>query len=95
MDRGLSVAGLDFDLTRPILTGAVNKTVRAKRGAKSARVVFKVTAHDDRDGAVPVACSPRPGTLLRVGTTRVSCSAMATSANTTTASFTVTVRARR
>jgi hypothetical protein len=50
-----------FDLTRPTLTGATNKTVKARKGAKSARVVFRVTAQDDRDGAVPVSCSPARG----------------------------------
>ena len=40
----LTVPGLEFDLTRPTLAGATNKTVRARKGAKSARVAFKVTA---------------------------------------------------
>ena len=31
----------------PTLAGAANKTVRAKKGAKSARVAFRVTAQDD------------------------------------------------
>jgi hypothetical protein len=91
----LSVPGLDFDLTRPTLMGAGNKAVIAKKGAKTARVVFKVTAQDDRDGAVPVTCAPRSGTRFRVGRTRVTCSATDSSVNTATASFRVTVRAAR
>jgi hypothetical protein len=91
----LEVPGLEFDVTRPALTGATNKKVKAKKGAKSARVAFRVTAQDDRDGAVPVSCAPRPGFAFPVGRTRVSCSASDSSANTAKASFTVTVQRRR
>ena len=88
----LAVPGLDFDVTRPTLAGATNKTVRAPRGAKSARVAFRVTAHDDHDGALPVACKPRSGSRFKIGRTRVTCSSIDRSANTAKASFTVTVR---
>ncbi len=88
----LTVPGLDFDVTRPTLAGATNKTVRAKKGAKSAPVAFRVTAQDDRDGTLPVACSPRSGSRFRIGRTRVTCSSIDGSANTAKASFTVTVR---
>ena len=40
------------------------ETVKAKKGAKSARVVFTVTAQDDKDASVAVACFPRSGTSL-------------------------------
>lgn len=46
----LTVPGLEFDTTRPTLSNATRKTVRAKKGAKSASVVFRVTAQDDKDG---------------------------------------------
>ena len=88
----LAVAGLDFDVTRPTLAGATNKTVRARKGAKSARVAFRVTAQDERDGRLPVACLPRSGSRFRIGRTRVTCSSIDGSANTAKASFTVTVR---
>ena len=91
----LTVQGLDFDVTRPTITGAANKVVRAKRGAKTARVAFSVTAQDDRDGALPTSCTPRSGSTFKPGRTRVSCSATDTSANTATAVFTVTVRKAR
>ena len=87
----LSVPGLDFDVTAPVLTGAANKTVRAKKGAKSARVTFHVTAQDERDGALPVTCVPRSGSRYRIGRTRVACAATDGSANTQIARFTVTV----
>jgi hypothetical protein len=91
----LTVPGLDFDITRPTIVGAANRTVRAKRGTKRVRVVFRVTAADDRDGAVPTSCTPRSGSAFKIGRTRVSCSAVDSSANTASAAFTVTVRKRR
>lgn len=91
----LTVPGLEFDVTRPTIAGSANKVVRAKRGAKTARVVFRVTARDDRDGALATSCLPRSGSKFKLGRTRVSCSATDTSANTATAAFTVTVRKAR
>ncbi|MFN0153504.1 MAG: HYR domain-containing protein [Gaiella sp.] len=88
----LTVPGLDFDVTPPTLAGATNKTVRAKKGAKSARVVVGVTAQDDRDGTLPVSCSARSGSRFRIGRTPVTCSSTDGSANTAKATFTVTVR---
>src|SRR5262249_51632293 len=90
----LTAPGVEFDLTPPTLTGATNKTVKAKKGSKSARVAFRVTAQDDRDGALPVSCSSRSGFAFPIGKTRVACRASDKSANTTKASFTVTVKRR-
>ena len=87
--------GFEFDTTPPTLTGAMNKTVRARKRAKIARVTFRVTAQDDRDGARPVSCVPRSASRFRIGKTRVQCSAVDTSGNSATARFTVTVRATR
>jgi hypothetical protein len=91
----LTVPNLEFDLTRPTIAGAANKVVRAKRGAKTARVAFRVTAQDDRDGTLATRCTPRSGVRFKIGRTRVVCSATDSSANTATASFTVTVRRTR
>lgn len=91
----LAVPGLEFDLTPPTVNGAVAKTVRAPRGVKRVRVAYVVTALDDVDGAVPVSCQPRSGSRFRIGRTVVTCSAGDTSANTRTAKFSITVRARR
>lgn len=88
----LAVPGLDFDVTPPTLAGATNKTVRAKKGAKSARVAFRVTAQDDRDPSVTVTCTPKSGSRFKIGRTRVGCEATDTSANTATVTFTVTVK---
>jgi hypothetical protein len=91
----LVVPGLEFDVTRPTIAGATNKVVRAKRGAKTARVAFRVIAQDDRDGTLATRCAPRSGSRFKIGRTRVTCSAVDTSANTATAKFTVTVRKPR
>ena len=91
----LVVPGLEFDVTRPTLSGAVAKTVRARKGAKSMRVTYKVTAKDNVDGAVPASCHPRSGRRFKLGRTRVRCSATDSSGNVAEAAFTITVRPRR
>jgi hypothetical protein len=91
----LIVPGYPFDLTPPTIKGAKNRTVRVPHRAKRARIKYSVTAEDDVDSNVPVTCRPRSGSRFRVGRTRVTCSAMDTSANTSKATFTVTVRRRR
>lgn len=91
----LEVAGFEFDVTPPTLTGATSKTVRAPKRGKGVRVTYAVSARDDIDGAVPVSCSPRSGSRFSIGRTDVVCSAVDGSANTQTARFTITVKRRR
>jgi hypothetical protein len=91
----LEVPGLEFDVTPPTLSGAVNKTVRAPRRAKRVRATYVVSARDDVDGPIAVSCRPRSGSRFRIGHTVVTCSATDTSANTQTARFTITVKRRR
>jgi len=88
----LNVPGLEFDVTPPTLSGAVNKTVRARRGSKRARVTYRVTASDAVDGSVPVSCRPRSGSRFKIGRTFVKCSATDTSANAKAGRFRVTVK---
>jgi hypothetical protein len=89
----LVVAGFEFDLTPPTITHAADIRVRAPRKAQRIRVRYHVSARDDVDGAVPVACKPKSGSFFRVGRrTIVRCSAKDTSANTQTAQFAITVR---
>ena len=89
-------ASAPVDVTAPTLNGVVAKTVRvANRRAKTARVIFHVTAIDDVDGAVSVSCDPKSGSRFPVGRTTVLCSAMDDSGNAATAEFTVTVKGRR
>jgi hypothetical protein len=89
----LTAPELHVDLPR--LTGAVAKTVRAAKGARSARVTFEVTAFDDTDGAIPVSCHPRSGSRFPLGKTTVSCTATDSNGNTATAEFTVKVKRGR
>ena len=88
----LSVPGLEFDITPPTISGAVSKTVRAPKGAKRARVLYKVTASDVVDGSVVVSCFPRSGSLFPIGRTTVTCRAEDSSGNTSGAKFAVVVR---
>jgi hypothetical protein len=91
----LDVPGFAFDLTPPRIMGAADIRVRAPRKAQRIRVPYHVTASDDVDGAVPVACQPKSGSFFRVGRRSVvRCSAKDTSANTQTAQFAITVRPR-
>jgi HYR domain len=87
--------GLALDTSAPALSGAGNVTVNAPRGKRRARVSFFVRATDAVDGIVPVACTRRSGSFFKLGRTKVSCSATDSSANTGTASFTVTVKRSR
>lgn len=91
----LTVPGLDFDVEAPTFSGATSKTVKAKKGAKSARVTYRVTAQDDRDGTVPATCAPKSGLRFGIGKTKVTCEASDSSANTASTSFTITVKKPR
>jgi HYR domain len=95
VERHGRVPGVRFDLTAPTISGAVEKRVRIARRAKPARVTYTVIAQDDVDGVVTATCSPPSGSRFTVGRTQVSCSAQDASGNTSTATFTVTVKRRR
>jgi hypothetical protein len=90
----LTVPGAAFDTTAPVISGTHAKTVLAAKNAKSARVVYTVTAHDDTDASVTVVCKPPSGSRFKIGHTTVHCSASDSSANTATAKFVVTVKRR-
>jgi HYR domain len=89
---GLTVAGLVFDRTPPVLSGAVSKTALAPRGASAVRVTYKVKAQDLGYGSVAVTCKPRSGSRFKLGRTRVVCSATDDSGNKATARFRITVK---
>jgi hypothetical protein len=91
----LAVPGLEFDLTPPALSGAVNRVTRVRKGLRRVRVAYKVTAADAVDGTVPVSCRPRSGSRFKLGRTKVHCSATDGSGNTQSAHFTVRVKRRR
>lgn len=91
----LNVSGLGFDVTAPVLSGARSMTVRASKGARRVKVRYAVSAHDAVDGSEHAACKPSSGARFRIGRTRVTCTAMDSSANSATARFTVTVKPAR
>jgi hypothetical protein len=91
----LTAPGVDFDVTPPVLTGAVSKTIRARKRAKRIRVRYTVTARDEVDGPVPVLCTPRSGSYFKLGRTRVACSAKDSSSNLRRTRFSITVRPRK
>jgi hypothetical protein len=91
----LTVPGLVFDRTPPVLSGAISKAVLAPRTAKAVRVTFAVKARDPGHASVPVTCKPRSGSRFKLGRTRVVCSATDSSGNTAKARFTITVKPRR
>jgi len=91
----LNVPGYTFDLMPPTIKGAKNRTVHVPRSAKRVRIKFSVTAADDVDSSLPVTFRPRSGSRFHVGRTRVTCSSTDMSANTSTATFTITVKRRR
>jgi hypothetical protein len=90
----LTVPGATFDLTAPVISGAHERTVSVPKKARSARLVYTVTAHDNADSAVRVTCKPASGSQFKVGRTTVRCSTTDSSANTATASFVITVKRR-
>ncbi|MBA3402272.1 MAG: HYR domain-containing protein [Actinobacteria bacterium] len=95
-EGALIVPNFEFDMKPPTITGAGGKVVRATRKATFVRVRYQPGATDNVDQTVPVACKPRSGSLFKVGRrTLVRCSATDMSANTSHASFTVTVRRQR
>jgi hypothetical protein len=88
----LTVPGLEFDLEPPTFTGVSGKTVRAAKGAKSARVAYTVAAMDAADGVLRPRCLPVSGSRFPLGRTTVTCEATDKSANTASVKFLVTVR---
>jgi hypothetical protein len=66
--------------------------VVAERGAEVAKVYYDTPgASDDRDGRVPVDCSPASGSELPIGPSPVTCTARDSAGNTATLIVTATV----
>ena len=71
---------------------AAPRFVRGEATSRDGAVIrYAATATDDRDGRVPVTCSPASGSTFRVGVTRVKCSASDRAGNVATRSFAVVV----
>jgi hypothetical protein len=81
------------DVLSPVLSLTAS-SVDAVGTTGQAPVTFTATAADDdrRAPSPPVACTPASGSVFAIGTATVSCSSTDLSGNTTSGSFTVTVR---
>jgi hypothetical protein len=78
------------DTTPPRIVG--KRTVRAQApDGDPVAVRFKLVGRDDRDGRVPVTCSPESGSVFNVGTTLVECAARDRAGNEATAKVRVFV----
>ena len=86
------VLGVRYLEVHVTIDGARARTVRVPRSGKRVRVRYVVRANDTVDGALPVTCDPRSGSLFMLGRTTVACEAVDSSGNTGRARFTVTVR---
>ena len=91
MDGNPVRAGTRVRRHAPTIAGATGTIVRVPESAKRVRVRYAVTASDDVDGTVPIACTPRSGSWFRVGKTSVRCAATDTSGNVRSARFKVAV----
>jgi HYR domain len=78
------------DRTPPVVTVPPDKRLQT-RNRGGVAVQFTASASDIVDGAVPVGCTPRPGSVFVGGTTTVSCTAVDRAGNSAAARFTVTV----
>src|SRR2546426_308576 len=79
------------DTTPPALSLPADIT-REATGSFGAIVSFAASADDLVDGAIPVHCTPLPGSTFAIGTTSVSCSATDVAGNTASGSFDVIVQ---
>jgi hypothetical protein len=72
-----------LNLPGPIAVGATSTS--------GATVTYAASAADTVDGVVPVTCVPASGSLFRIGTTAINCSATNAAGDTATGSFAVSV----
>jgi hypothetical protein len=86
-----SFAVIVRDTTAPAVT-VPGPIVAEATGANGASVTFSASAMDIVGGSATASCAPASGSIFRLGTTPVLCSAADGSGNTGSASFTVTVR---
>ena len=83
-----------MDTKAPGVTIPGSMTVLATSPA-GAVITFAATAADFTDGEVPVTCTPASGATFPIGTSKVTCVAADKKGNRTTATFNVTVIARK
>ena len=89
----MSLSGTGIDTTPPVLHGVPSNLTVGATGPGGATVSYTApTATDDADPSPTVVCTPASGTVFALGTTTVTCSAKDASGNTSSATFTVTVK---
>src|SRR5262249_50773245 len=82
-----------LDTTPPVITGVQNPMVAYASSTAGAKVTYSaLTAVDDRDGTVPIMCTPASGTTFAPGQTTVTCSASDKAGNVAPTAFTVWVQ---
>jgi Tol biopolymer transport system component len=79
------------DTTPPVITVPAPITANAT-SPSGAVVTYTVTATDPDDAVASLKCAPASGAVLPIGKTQVTCTAVDTHGNMSTASFTVTVK---
>lgn len=82
-----------LDVTLPVIANATNITVPPAGPAGTVVNLSHVTATDDKDGSIGVTLTPPSGSTFPPGVTVVKAQATDSSANSTTAYFTVSVLA--
>jgi hypothetical protein len=90
----ITVTDYVHDVTAPVFQNVPGPMTATADGSGRAVLSWApLTAVDDHDGAVPVHCQPSSGggDAFQIGVTTVTCTAQDSSANTATASFTITV----
>jgi hypothetical protein len=79
-----------IDATPPVIRVPDAIETRAT-SAEGATVIYDVSASDSHDGALKATCRPPSGSVFKIGTTTVSCTAQDSAGNTAHKSFTITV----
>jgi HYR domain/NHL repeat len=79
------------DTKPPVFTPPASQTLEAT-SPTGAIATFSATATDIVDGARPVICSPASGSTFPLGATTVNCTSTDVRGNSSSASFTITVR---
>jgi hypothetical protein len=81
------------DTTPPTMTAASENVTANVNGVASAVVEYaEPVASDAVDGPVPVSCAPQSGATFKLGTTRVTCTAVDSHGNRASLSFDVVVQ---
>jgi hypothetical protein len=78
------------DDTPPVISVPAAIQTRAT-SAEGASVTYDVSASDNHDGALKATCEPPSGSVFKIGTTTVTCSAQDAAGNAAHKSFTITV----